>query len=112
MPAALVRVVAAVTLPAALILTAIATPATAAEPDSTDRGGHGLVQRDPLRVATFNASLNRSAAGELVGDLSTGDDPQARAVAEIIQRTDADVMLLNEFDYADGAVDLFQIGRA
>lgn len=106
MPVTLVRALAAVALPAALVLTAI--PAAAAEPPSADRGGHGHAQRDPLRVATFNASLNRSAAGELVSDLTAGDDPQARAVAEIIQRTDADVILLNEFDYAEGAVDLFR----
>ncbi|MEW8585314.1 MAG: endonuclease/exonuclease/phosphatase family protein, partial [Candidatus Thiodiazotropha sp.] len=52
-----------------------------------------------LRFATFNASLNRSAAGELISDLSTADDPQAKAVAEIIQRVRPDVLLLNEFDY-------------
>nr|WP_235460099.1 endonuclease/exonuclease/phosphatase family protein [Yonghaparkia sp. Soil809] len=63
-----------------------------------------------LRVATYNASLNRAAAGELVADLSTPDDAQAQAVAEVIQRTDPDVVLLNEFDYvADGAaIDLFR----
>lgn len=63
-----------------------------------------------LRFATFNASLNRSEAGELISDLSTGDDPQAKAVAEIIQRVRPDVLLLNEFDYdPDGeAVKLFK----
>ncbi len=63
-----------------------------------------------VRFQTFNASLNRAAAGELVADLSTPDDPQAAAVAEIIQRTRPDVLLLNEFDYVpDGeAVDLFR----
>ena len=63
-----------------------------------------------VRFQTFNASLNRASAGELVDDLSTPDDPQAAAVAEIIQRTRPDVLLLNEFDYVPGrvAVDLFR----
>jgi len=34
-----------------------------------------------LRVATFNASLNRNAAGQLVTDLSTGSNAQAQATA-------------------------------
>jgi 3-phytase/alkaline phosphatase D len=65
---------------------------------------------DVIRVATFNASLNRSSEGQLISDLSTPDNAQAKAVAEIIQRTDADVILINEFDYdADGtAAQLFQ----
>ncbi|WP_420174417.1 endonuclease/exonuclease/phosphatase family protein [Luteococcus sp. OSA5] len=63
-----------------------------------------------VRFATFNASLNRGAQGELVHDLSTRDDAQAAAVAEIIQRTDADVILVNEFDFVAGgeAADLFR----
>jgi endonuclease/exonuclease/phosphatase family metal-dependent hydrolase len=65
---------------------------------------------EPVRVATFNASLNRSVAGELVEDLSGPDDPQAQRIAEIIQRTRPDVLLLNEFDFVEGgvAVELFQ----
>jgi hypothetical protein len=63
-----------------------------------------------VRIATFNASLNRATEGELVADLSTPDDAQARQVAETIQRTDPDVVLVNEFDFdEDGeAVDLFR----
>jgi len=52
-----------------------------------------------LRVATFNAYLNRSEQGGLVTDLSDPSDPQIRAVAEIIQRVRPDVLLLNEFDH-------------
>lgn len=63
---------------------------------------------EPVRFATFNASLNRSVEGELVADLSTPDDPQARNVAETIQRVDPDVVLINEFDHAPAAVDLFR----
>jgi hypothetical protein len=63
---------------------------------------------DSVRFATFNASLNRGAAGRLVADLSTPDDPQAREVAEVIQRNRPDVLLINEFDHAPAAVDLFR----
>jgi len=67
-------------------------------------------QPDPVRFATFNASLNRFSAGALVQDLSTPGNAQADAVAEIIQRTRPDVLLINEFDYdADGlAAQYFQ----
>jgi len=65
---------------------------------------------EPVRFATFNASLNRNFEGQLVGDLSTTTNAQARAVAEIIQRTRPDVLLINEFDFVeDGqAAELFQ----
>ena len=70
-----------------------------------------------VRVATFNASLNRAAAGALLRDLSTPDDVQARAVAEIIQRVRPDILLLQEFDYdaAGASLAAFQtnyLGRA
>ena len=54
---------------------------------------------DIVRFSTFNASLNRSAAGQLVADLSTPANQQARNVAETIQRVRPDVILINEFDY-------------
>ena len=65
---------------------------------------------DSLRVATYNLSLNRNTEGQLVRDLSTPANAQARAVAEVIQRANPDVVLLNEFDYVEGgaAVDLFR----
>jgi len=53
----------------------------------------------PVRFAQFNASLNRNAEGELVRDLSTPNNQQARNVAETIQRINPDVILINEFDY-------------
>lgn len=59
-----------------------------------------------VRVATFNASLNRSTAGQLVTDLG-GENAQARAVADVIVENAPDIVLVNEFDYAPGAVDLF-----
>ena len=65
---------------------------------------------EPVRFATFNASLNRNFEGQLVGDLSTTTNTQARTVAEIIQRTRPDVLLINEFDFVEGgqAAELFQ----
>jgi 3-phytase len=71
-----------------------------------------MVTTSTIRFSQFNASLNRNAEGELVTDLSTPNNPQAKAVAEIIQRTNADVQLINEFDYFEEnplkAVELFQ----
>ncbi|MGH3760803.1 endonuclease/exonuclease/phosphatase family protein [Actinophytocola sp.] len=67
-------------------------------------------RHDPVRFATFNASLNRAAEGQLVTDLSTPDNAQAREVAEVIQRNRPDVLLVNEFDYVPDnvAADLFR----
>jgi hypothetical protein len=63
-----------------------------------------------VRFATFNASLNRNSEGQLIEDLSTPDNAQAQAVAEIIQRTRPDVVLINEFDFdaQHRALSLFQ----
>lgn len=87
-------------LAAALVVTTV-TPAAAARP----RHRHTAAT-----FATYNASLNRFNAGDLINDLSTPDDAQAQAVAEIIQRTAPDVLLINEFDYDAGgeAARLFQ----
>ncbi|WP_211229267.1 endonuclease/exonuclease/phosphatase family protein [Nakamurella lactea] len=90
---------------AALILLAPAVPAAAASPaapgDQHPGKSHGTAE---LRLATFNASLNRATEGELSADLSTPDDAQAAAVAEVIQRAHPDIVLVNEFDYvADGS---------
>jgi hypothetical protein len=61
-----------------------------------------------VRFATFNASLNRFNAGDLRSDLSTPNNAQAAAVAEIIQRANPDVVLVNEFDYDPVAAELFR----
>ena len=71
---------------AALVMTALA--------------GHS--RADPVRFATFNASMNRGAAGELAAALRDGDDPQIAKVAEIIRTVDPDVIAINEFDYGAG----------
>jgi hypothetical protein len=69
--------------------------------------------KDEVRFATFNASLNRSNSGDLVNHLSHPEQDtvfqrQARNVAEVIQRVRPDVLLINEFDFAPPAVDLFR----
>jgi hypothetical protein len=53
----------------------------------------------PVRFATFNASMNRSNAGDLSVELSSPGSPQPDAIAEIIQRVRPDILLINEFDY-------------
>jgi endonuclease/exonuclease/phosphatase family metal-dependent hydrolase len=70
-----------------------------------------------FRFATFNTSLTRSQRGALITDLSTPHHPQAKNVAEIIQRVNPDILVLQELDY-DGtrtALQLFQehyLGRS
>ncbi|MAT73394.1 MAG: endonuclease [Planctomycetaceae bacterium] len=67
-------------------------------------GAHPARADQTLRIATFNVSLYGSRAGEIAQRLQTGDDQQARCLAEIIQRVRPDVLLVNELDYdADGA---------
>jgi Endonuclease/Exonuclease/phosphatase family len=98
LPRTVWRPIVAVATLLAMITPAIPAAATKAQNDRT------------VRFATFNASLNRAVEGELIEDLSTPTDIQAQNVAEIIQRTRPDVLLINEFDFDDGdvAVDLFQ----
>ncbi len=71
-----------------------------------------MVTTNSIRFSQFNASLNRNAEGQLTTDLSTPDNAQAKAVAEIIQRSNPDVLLINEFDYdsenPNQTVELFQ----
>lgn len=54
-----------------------------------------------LRIASFNCYMNRNSEGRLISDLSAPDNDQIQKVAEIIQRINPDVILLNEFDYDD-----------
>jgi hypothetical protein len=58
----------------------------------------------PVRFATFNASLNRFNAGDLADELSAPGSAQPDVIAEIIQRTRPDVLLINEFDFDAGKV--------
>jgi hypothetical protein len=73
--------------------------------------GSGGNAREPVRFATFNASLNRFNAGDLAIELSAPGSAQPDVIAEIIQRTRPEVLLINEFDFDAGnvALDQFQM---
>lgn len=63
-----------------------------------------------VRIATFNAALSRAKPGQLGSELhEDAVQPQIAAVAEIMQRVRADIILINEFDYTpdDAAVHAF-----
>ncbi len=89
----------AVLLAAVIGLIAVALP-VAAEPDN------GNSNAPTVRFATFNASLNRFNLGDLAVELSTPGSTQPDVIAEIIQRTRPDVLLINEFDFDAGNVAL------
>jgi 2',3'-cyclic-nucleotide 2'-phosphodiesterase (5'-nucleotidase family) len=76
------------------------------EVDQEGAGGSSSL----VRFAQFNASVNRGTAGQLLSDLSTPSNQQLRNVAEIIQRSQPDVLLINEFDFYENfaATRLFQ----
>jgi hypothetical protein len=84
---------------------AVAGAARADDDDDRPRGN-----RDVVRFSTFNASLNRNAEGQLISDLSTPNNTQAKVIAEIVQRNRPDVLLINEFDFdsMNQALTLFQ----
>jgi hypothetical protein len=52
-----------------------------------------------VRFATFNVSLTRDKAGDLAKVMASKDNPQFKNLAEIIQRTQPDVLLITNFDY-------------
>lgn len=58
-----------------------------------------------IRIASFNASLNRFSAGDLKTALTANADTQIQQVAEVIQRVNPDILLINEFD-VDGHLQL------
>ena len=67
----------------------------------------GHASAGTIRFATFNASMNRSAAGELEAALRDGDDPRIAKAAAIVGAVDPDVILINEFDYGAGRDRIF-----
>jgi hypothetical protein len=87
-----------------IVLTlALSIPVGAAPLDAPDANG-----LDVIRFATFNASLNRNNAGDLGAELAVPGSAQPDVIAEIIQRTRPDVLLINEFDYDPAALADFQ----
>jgi hypothetical protein len=95
---------------AVLVTLILVSPAAAHHLDQGHHGHHGHKGKNAVRFATFNASLNRNSAGQLVADLSTPDNAQAKTIAEIVQRARPEVLLINEFDFDAGgtALRLFQ----
>jgi hypothetical protein len=61
---------------------------------------------ESLRIATWNAGLDRAGPGLLVRDLAAGDDPQSAAVVRVLLALEADVILLTSVDYDRGGVAL------
>lgn len=59
-----------------------------------------------LRVATFNAAMNRKSQGELTQGLEQGD-PQAEKIAAILRAVSPDIVLINEIDRDDRSAELF-----
>lgn len=69
------------------------------------------IKKDTLRIATFNVSMEASnytdkhgakqttLTGEALNQALDAQHPQIRNIAEIIQRVNPDIILLNEFDY-------------
>jgi hypothetical protein len=90
-----------VSLVALLVVAVLALAATITPVQAKGKPG-------AVRFATFNASLNRNVAGQLRSDLSTPNNAQAATVAEIIQRANPDVLLINEFDFDPEAAELFR----
>ena len=86
----------------ALFAAALATAGTVGV--GQDASAKAQETQRTVRFATFNASLNRNAEGQLIADLSSPGNAQAATVAEIIQRARPDVLLINEFDFDAGGV--------
>jgi hypothetical protein len=70
-----------------------------------------VIKSTTLKIATFNVSMEatnyvkgdalKAGAGVLKQRLKNGDNLQIKNIAEIIQRTRPDIVLLNEFDYIE-----------
>lgn len=52
-----------------------------------------------IRIATFNTALSRDKEAALHTAFATGQDAKAKLVAEVLQRTRPDIVLLQEIDY-------------
>ncbi|MFI4859573.1 MAG: endonuclease/exonuclease/phosphatase family protein [Phycisphaerales bacterium JB063] len=52
-----------------------------------------------IRVATFNTAMSREDPDGLRVAMLSGEDAQAKRVAEVLQRTRPDIVLLQEVDY-------------
>jgi len=60
--------------------------------------GAGVSHAEPLRIATYDAELERRGPGLLLSDVLSGDE-QVAAVIAVIASVQPDVLLLNGFDH-------------
>lgn len=58
-----------------------------------------LARRKILRVSSFDTALNRRNEGELRKETRSDDVDQLQRVAAILEHIEADIVLVNEFDY-------------
>lgn len=93
-----------------IVSVVLAVLAAALAPAASAKGGGKGEPPPEVRIATFNASLNRNSAGALAAELSAPGSTQPDVIAEIIQRARPEVLLINEFDFDAGnvALDGFQ----
>jgi Endonuclease/Exonuclease/phosphatase family len=66
----------------------------------------GPVSAETLRIATWNAGLDRTGPGLLAEALAKGEDPGIAAAVRVLAALDADVILLTAVDYDRGGVAL------
>ncbi|RKF13092.1 endonuclease/exonuclease/phosphatase family protein [Roseovarius spongiae] len=59
----------------------------------------GLARADSLRIATFNADLERDGPGLLLRDILRGKDEQVAALAKVVGAVAPDILLLQGVDY-------------
>jgi hypothetical protein len=60
-----------------------------------------------LRIATWNVSFFRKAAGDLERELASPGSSQPQRIAAVLQRVRPDLLLLNEFDHDPRTPGLF-----
>lgn len=95
-------------LPATSLVVVLAGCAQVVSEPALEQAPDESLIMNTVRIATFNVSMEagnylpRGESGDqqvLIERLATGDEPQIKNIAEIIQRTRPDVLLLTEFDY-------------
>ena len=84
-------------LKASLIATAVSAMLLAG--CNSNDNDNNQVTDQTVRFATYNASFDRTGADVLPAEMAAGDNQQIKNIAEVIQRTRPDVILLNEFDH-------------
>jgi Endonuclease/Exonuclease/phosphatase family len=84
-------------VPTVVLLFSVFSTSTSAQSLAPD------VAEGCIRIATYNASLNRASQGKLAEDLKSRDK-QIIAIATVVRAVRPDILLVNELDY-DSNVD-------